>query len=140
MTNNPVVEKKYKHNAELIVENFILLCQLALHNCKQLHTLGDLIPIAKILHKNDKMLAYISGYCKTNNLEHLLNGDIRENLFFERMSIFNTKFQHATEESIDEVIDAFRDLMEVLPYYRDNLKITQEKLKKYEYLDLKDPL
>lgn len=135
MANNPVIEEDYVHNTELIVDNFILVCQRALHDCEKLDTLGDLIQISKIVHKNEKMLAYISNYCRVNNLGYLLDNKYSENLFFERMSIYNAKFQDATEGTVDEVIDAFQNLMELLPYYRCSIIHVKERLKKHKYLD-----
>lgn len=136
MTNNPATEDNYKHNTELLVESFIFMYQLALHYYEDIDTLGKLNSIAKILHKNDKMLAYLSGFCKENHLEKLLNGLFKENLFYMRMIDFENKYQSATEDTAEEVMESFRRLIEVLPYYRKNIQIAKESLKKHDYLVL----
>ena len=136
MTNNPATEENYKHNTELLVESFIFMYQLALYYYKDIDTLGRLNSIAKIIHKNDKMLTYISGFCKENHLENLLNDVFREKLFYERMVDFENKYHNATEDTAGEVMKSFQLLVEALPYYRKSLQIAKESLKKHDYLDL----
>ena len=132
---NPDNNDNYEEGIKKIVGRTLFIAQMALRHFGKMDSLDELIAIAKIMHKNEKILGYMSDHCKKRNIEHFFEYVFKENLFYERLQAFNKKFSEADEHKTDEVLVALQELLEVMPYYRKNIRNSKNELKNIGYLN-----